>query len=397
MHDIVIAQEIRVSVGSESSPQVQVRPLSSPQPKPEPIAGPSSEPSLPTLLEYYASELRPLDEVRSAKTSIASIESGLRDFSAWFSRVADAHPKYQSFGPGVRAGVREVAADRACLSEFAADAIHGRNGLKKQRPQTIRRKLAAVGKVLRDAHRNGLVPKLPEPPSIRQLEQMARRDLKPRARVPRAVTLEQFEQIRRHVSAATWPRIKGRDPADFWSFVLDAYWTYGFRAQDLVGYKSREYNGLVWESVTLSPECPEPEVRQQSPHGWLYILTRKTQHPVLAPISSRVRAHLDLWRGADRVRVLPNGRSKQMFFESWHTILKSAKVDSRITISGRNSPSLRRGCAAFWDSVENGRLTPLILGHRIERGAGRSRTTDLYYSNLVPHLLKHIESVPFAS
>lgn len=346
---------------------------------------PATDGSGETLLAAYDRLCRPKDQQQHAAASIQSVLSGLTAFSDWYAAERGCQPVVQA-----------VLEDASLLWGFAGSQIAARLS-----PATVLRKLLAVRKVLSAWSRQHGGGPLPEIPGAKALERMQAPltaaspfDL---VQIPETVTLQEFQQLRAHCGVATWPRLPGGiTPEQFWQTVLDCHWTYGFRSQDWFGVHTSRERGLLWTQLSLTAECPlRPLKSIMWPHGWVCFWMRKTKRHVAMPLSSRVRSHIELFRGLHPERVFPIPWCKQQYYRAFHQIRAAAGVDQRITLSGRSSPSLRKGCTVFWDNVAGGHLTSAVLGHAVRSTASRSHITDRYYAQLLRQVCQHIEDVPF--
>jgi len=251
---------------------------------------------------------------------------------------------------------------------------------------TANKHMRVVRKILNAACRAGLISQVPAVPMLPV----------PRSR-PGLVTIEEVDALYRAADAASWPRIPGREPADFWRTILVACWTYGFRTQDLVGYASADQDGLLWSELHFDPQPPYADVLCSSPNGWLDYQPAKTLRTrgerILLPLSSTFRRHLEMWRGLDDRRVFPNGRSKLAYQTAWRTIREAAGVPDDVTLSAstggrRRYRSVRKACANNWDRTSGRQLGKWVLGHQ------PMGTTDRYYIDVLPELIDWIDRLP---
>ena len=249
---------------------------------------------------------------------------------------------------------------------------------------TINKEFRTIRKILRAAHQDGQISRLPR---IENLPQTKHR--------PRTVTCDEVGRMYAAADAAEWPRIGERSPGDFWRTLLVGYWTYGFRTQDLACYKSAAFMGLLWSAVILSADCGIAGATITSPHGWLHYQPQKTARTrgelLLFPLSKCFRRHLDPWVGADTERVLPNGRNRRYFARAWNAIRSAAGVDDSASISGGGRGgtvrSIRKGCCNNWDRSSGRRLGRWVLGH------SPVGTTDNYYTDVLPDLVEWIDRI----
>lgn len=336
-----------------------------------------------TLLHCYDQFCLPADTGNSAN-SIRSVRSGLACFSNWYSETFHRNCVVRDLF---------VTPDRVWL--FAAHEVSSGSSVA-----TVVRKIAAISKVMRVVCARNRAFVMPELPGLKQLQKMSAKRTSDNpfldVAVPETVTVAEFRAMRESCEVADWPALPGVSPEQFWQVVLDCHWTYGFRSQDWFSIQTRSVRGLLWNQVSLAESCPIHQLRDLVwPHGWVCFWVRKCNRHLALPLSSRVRSHVDLFRGIDPERVFPIPRSKDQFYSNFLRIKEAAGVDSRITLSGRSSPSLRKACTVFWDSVECGNLTSVVLGHSLGGRGSRSSITDRHYSQLIRRVCDHIENVVF--
>jgi len=341
---------------------------------------PASEP-VPTLAEIWHRHIEPSMRLRRSARTIEADREALRRWSCEIPGPTEQNPRTTSPGvlcPGVLPvdQIDDAVVDAFCRHWLAQGKSAG----------TVNKWLKTIKKCLRAAHRAGLIPSVPrvEPLPV------------PRTRPPFA-TLDDVDRLYRAADAADWPSIGPRAPADFWRTILVGCWTYGFRTQDLVAYRTRADEGLLWSSVRFDPVCPDPRVTLTHEQGWLDYVPKKTSRTrgerVLLPISTVFRRHLELWNGLDDRRVLPNGRSKKSFAAAWQAICKAAGLAGQVGLSPINDASsqvrsIRKGCANNWQQVAPGKLAQWVIG---DAPVG---TTDTYYINTLPQIVEWIDRIP---
>lgn len=362
-----------------------------------------------TLREAYDRLLAARDREEASQATISSTLTGLNHFHDWLetrlskddqSEVPDSlsgtsSPVLPASVPAnaARPDLATIEANPGLLAQFAGDEIRaGRS------QRTAERKLTAVLMVLREAHKAGWIRSLPSMPAVGRISTAGDPASSPFEQVdmPETVTLDEFRQLRSHVDVATWPVIGDRTPAEFWAAVLDCHWTYGFRSQDWFGVKTTRQKGLLWSQLSFARLCPIKALKGlESTHGWVCFWIRKKRQHLALPLSERVRTHIERFRGCDLERVFPNPRSKDLFYGNFKAIRAAARVDGRITLSGRGCPSLRKGCTLYWDTVEGGNLTSLILGHSTAASGDRAAITDKHYAQRIRRVVDFIEQIPF--
>lgn len=281
----------------------------------------------------------------------------------------------RTMNPGVP--LREVTRDTLIEARNLMQAgITSRSG-EPLAPDTIRKCLTTVRKVMRAAQDRGKLDRVPQLPEIRRSESE-----------PVPIELDQIERLYRAADAAEWPQIGSIEPATTWRCWLVWFWVYGARTQDFVAYKSCRQVGLRWSSIRREKRCPIAKLRIDCPHGWLRYRPQKTQRTrgesLVLPLHPVALAHLQPFEGLDPERVWPNGRSKQSFYSAWRAIVRRSGLPSDVTIAGENSPSLRKGCSNNWDDVRDG-LGERVLGHVAQGTNGR------HYKQVLPHLVAGIE------
>lgn len=359
-----------------------------------------------SLIETYHRLCLPRDREELSPSSIESTLSGLKAFEGWYvsrpcSESESAEPP--DLNPRTtRPGVRTVSDNPSLLWEFAGHQRRNGNDGRGWSVDTVRRQLIAVTKVIRAGFQAGICGSVPDRPATQAIEKMGSAMLAATpfnsVDVPETVTLDEFRKLRAACHVAEWPNLPGVSAQEFWEAVCDCHWTYGFRSQDWFGVKTAAEKGLLWSQLSLEPICPIRELKGlESPAGWVSFWMRKGKRHIFLPLSVRIRQHIDRFKEIDSERVFPNPRNKRAYYDNFNAIKAAAGIDSRITLSGRTTPSLRKGCTLFWDGVESGNLTSTVLGHSLgnRNGSQRSTITDKHYAQLVRKVCNHIEAVPF--
>jgi len=338
--------------------------------------GPADETSKLTLRDVWERYVRPEAELmRSPRTLEADLET-LRKLD----QPVELH------GPGINPRITNPGV--LPVREISEPVILAWTNqlLQHLSAGTVNRHLRVLRKLLRAAQRAGLLQQVPR---VRLVPQ-------PRKR-PLVVTLEEVARLYEAADAAKWPKIGPRSPADFWRTILVGCWTYGFRTQDLVGYRTSRDEGLLWSEVIFSPRAPAADVTIENPAGWLDVLPNKTSRTrgetLLLPLSRAFRRHLELWAGIDERRVLPNGRSKRQFAEEWNRIREAAGLPPEVTLSApaggqRRLRSVRKGCSNNWDRASGRKLGRWVLG---QMPVG---TNDTYYTDTLPDIVYWIDRIP---
>lgn len=339
-----------------------------------------------TLVELYSEMCGESDRLKNlAPRTIEHYLEAIRHFERWLTETLKKDPRIGY--PGVTDlispaffALRQIEQNPRLLQQFAADQVSSGSSAR-----TAVKKSSAVRKLLLVCHAAGSLSVLPETPDEKSLNRAV--GCEADSELPETVTLEEYRAIREACKAATWPRIAGRSPGDYWLFAVDSCWTYGFRLLDWFSYK-KEKTGITWEHVTMNPVCPAPQLKGlEHPSGWIWVPIAKARtRKLLLPQSVLIREHFDRWIGVDPIRVvpLPHGKTHN---RHWRLILKRAGVDPRIRLSeGRGIPSFRKGCAVNWESID-GELADYVLGHRSKSMRGR------HYGQQVRRVAQHIESL----
>ncbi|MCA9111095.1 MAG: hypothetical protein KDA52_14180 [Planctomycetaceae bacterium] len=311
----------------------------------------------------------------NAPATIAEDMRNLRRFSrAWRSM----NPR--TITPGVP--IRKIT--QSGMAEVAELLLDGFDEVPLA-PNTVRKCLSTVRKVLREAEDRGKITRAPKMPKLPWSESE-----------PVPLLLEEVDRAYRAADAALWPRIADIPPATTWRCWIVWFWIYGARTQDFVGYKTSKYDGLLWKSVSRETVCPIRKLRIEHEHGWLKFVPLKTRftrrESLVLPLHPVALAHLNPFTGLDDLRVWPNGRSKQSFYRAWKDICAKAQLPPGSCISGSDrdddgNPSLRKGCSNNWDEVRDG-LGERVLGHVAQGTNGR------HYKQVLPRLITGLNQLP---
>ncbi|MEP3477980.1 MAG: hypothetical protein ABJZ55_01920 [Fuerstiella sp.] len=353
-----------------------------------PVQEELQHPQFSSLLDLYCEHLEERDQLKGVKrTSIQETKTGLRKFDSWASSHSD---NTRTASPGVAKTLGFsildlIASDPLIMRKF----VHWVMVDDGKSVDTARKSVVATFKVLNWLTDEGkYTGRKPEKPSTAEMQKLTGAGTNDG--LAETVTLPEMLAIRAATHIATWPELGNLPPSAYWDFAIDVCWTFGPRSQDWFSCDA-EKSGLLWEDVCFDSKCPAPQMKGfEHPHGWLWINIGKSgTRRILLPMSSRIRFHIDQWRGVDPDRVVPLNTGNQSHGKQWRKLLKAAKVDSRIRLSlGQGNPSLRKAASDYWEDIGDD-VANYVAGRTVKSVKGKN------YSRLPRRVAKHIEGVPF--
>jgi integrase len=346
-----------------------------------------------TLLDVYAEFVEPQKQHVSKKQ-----RSRHRKAATQFAEFLEI--KYRSTTPILTL----VDQSPNILHDFAAWMICTLN----LSTVTVSHRLTDLLMIMAAAADAGLIAKTPARPAPPQLTALKRQHGRPQRKVARSLSIADTQRLVDACDVATYPTFESVTAPEFWRVMICLHALYGPRTQDIYAYLDKDKTGLTWPDVFLSPDCPDPELRQAmphltSPHGWLYYPVGKDKRSacpfVLLPMPDwlssfvqRMKAETD---PARQSRVFPVSRSKDSFAAAWSEIRSTAGLPGNIYLSQGTGGAiaLRKTAAKWWRRVTASKEVAQYLLHHTE-----VTTAEVHYLDtmeaVIPQLLQHLHQFP---
>ena len=275
--------------------------------------------------------------------------------------------------------------------------------------------LAAIGKLAGACQRAGLIAARPDKPSRPSIKL-----LKPRTELERRVkavpvSIDELRAMLSVVDGCAWPSLGKVPAAKFWETSLLSHYAYGFRSQDWFAVRDQWKRGLLWSGIVTDSKCPVLE-DLQNVHGWAWYLVHKTDtkdeeadrpSDVLVPLSAKMRALIEQFRGLDPVRVFPLPQTHRSYDREFSKILERAglsdksRVESgksiiRLSLGQRNVASFRKGCSALWANQVGRAASSYLLHHALSEEGVAKTTQDSYlqHEEVLRDIVAGIDQLP---
>lgn len=363
---------------------VSVEPFLSPPPLSPPVSS--------TVRDVYEQFVRPDDVATKSAATVSADRTHIKHFEAACTHIFDEINRlgeYRTQSPVLPLG-DAISSPNPPINEINEDLLIAvRNWIltvKKRSNNTCRKVLTTICKVLRAASKRKLISEIPDMPKIPKTHS-----------TPLPVEMDEVAALYEACDVAQWPRLGKIPPPQTWRCLLVLFWTYGARTQDFFGYKTTCDDGLRKSELTFNERCPNPNLRRfSSPHGWLNWLPDKTQNTrgemLALPLSKIARNHIEPFTRIDQPRIFSNGRSKDSYLKTWHTIRKVAGVTDDASIAntgtrnGKITRSIRKGCSNNWDDARDG-LGEWVLGQTPQG------TNAKHYKNILPRVINLIDNI----
>lgn len=351
-------------------------------------------------------------EKRVRASTVQANRSFLAAFETWAEARAATRAQNDTRTTTPRVGPLKTLEFPGILKEYAK---HLRSKSSGASESMCTKALAAIGKLAGACQRAGLIAQRPDKPSRPSIKL-----LKPRTELERRVkavpvSIEELRAMLAVVDGCQWPSFGKVSAATFWETCLLSHYAYGFRSQDWFAVRDQWKKGLLWSGVITETKCPVLEDLHNA-HGWAWYLVHKTDtkdeeadrpSDVLVPLSAKMRALIEQFRGLDPVRVFPLPQTHRSYDREFSRILERAglsdksRIESgksiiRLSLGQRNVASFRKGCSALWAKQVGRAASSYLLHHALSEEGVAKTTTDSYlqHEEVLREIVAAIEMLP---
>ncbi|TWU67274.1 hypothetical protein V7x_28480 [Crateriforma conspicua] len=334
------------------------------------------DPTGTTLSEFFEDVMAPEMEVRGEQTKLRQYRNSIRRFTAFLANDANT------------ASIRVIGeiTDIHALRWQSAEVDAGLS------PSTINVHWTRIRAVLRRAgppergnpQGLGIIARIPY---LRPLPRP-----KPR---PKAIPIDTIDAIYRFgcVDMPWPPATDGIGPGARWQCWIVCAYNWAMRTRDLLP--------LRWSSIHDDPRSLDPDSDNESPHGWVCWVPKKTKavkpDPLILPINATVRAHLESIRtdsefvfGRDMARVSNDrlyGRADRPGSGLWPLLRDLAATHVDGGIRPFEIKALRSTANTAYKRLHP-KLGEHVLGHA-PRGVN-----DMFYTQWESDVIDYVAKLP---